>query len=64
MDLHRRIRQFLKSKGKVIISLPNTAIWFYRISILMNRFNYGEKGILDKSHHRFYTLNTARHLII
>ena len=63
IDLLRHISQFLKPEGKIIISLPNIAIWFYRISLLMGRFNYGEKGILDKGHLRFYTLNTARQLI-
>lgn len=63
MDLLRHTRQFLKPEGKIIISLPNIAIWFYRISLLIGRFNYGEKGILAKGHLRFYTLNTARQLI-
>lgn len=63
MDLLRHIGKFLKPEGKIIISLPNIAIWFYRISLLMGRFNYGEKGILDKGHLRFYTLDTARQLL-
>lgn len=57
------VRQFLKPEGKLIVSLPNIAIWFYRLSLLMGRFNYGEKGILDKTHLRFYTLDTARQLL-
>lgn len=61
--LLRHVSQFLKPEGKIIISLPNISIWFYRISLLIGRFNYGEKGILDEGHLRFYTLDTARKLI-
>ena len=63
MDFLRHVKQFLKPEGKIIISLPNIALWFYRISLLIGRFNYGNKGILDEGHLRFYTLNTARNLI-
>jgi len=63
MGLLRQVRQFLKPEGKIIISLPNIALWFYRISLLIGRFYYSEKGILDEDHLRFYTLNTARQLI-
>lgn len=52
------IQRFVKEDGKIIISVPNIAIWFYRLSLLVGRFNYGSKGILDETHVRFYTLST------
>ncbi|MDA2929804.1 bifunctional glycosyltransferase/class I SAM-dependent methyltransferase [Acidobacteria bacterium AH-259-O06] len=48
-------RRFLKESGRMILSTGNIAIWFYRLSLLLGRFNYGGKGILDKTHVRLYT---------
>lgn len=61
--LLKHVRCFLKPNGKVIISVPNIAIWFYRLSLLCGRFNYGDKGILDKTHTRLYTLDSIRQLV-
>ncbi|MBF0367047.1 MAG: methyltransferase domain-containing protein [Oligoflexia bacterium] len=54
---------FAKSDGKIIISVPNIAIWIYRLSLLLGRFNYGPKGTLDETHVRFYTLATFKQLL-
>ena len=61
--LLKHVRSFLKPNGKVIISVPNIAIWFYRLSLLCGRFNYGDKGILDHTHTRLYTLDSIRQLV-
>lgn len=58
-----RARQYLKKDGRIIVSLPNIAHWSIRLSLLAGRFNYGEKGILDKTHLHFYTYRTAQRLI-
>lgn len=57
------IRSFLRPDGSLIISTPNIANWYCRLSLLMGRFNYGPKGILDETHVKFYTLDTFRQLI-
>ena len=62
-ELLKHIRQFLKPEGKIIISVPNIAIWIYRLSLLVGRFNYGPKGTLDETHVRFYTRTTIYQLI-
>lgn len=59
-DVLKKVRTFLKPDGKIIISVPNIAIWFYRLSLACGRFNYGEKGILDETHVYLYTLDTIR----
>ena len=56
-------RKCLKSDGRLIISTGNIAIWFYRWSLLMGRFNYGPRGILDNTHVKLYTLDTFKALI-
>lgn len=48
----------LKPNGKYIISLPNTAHATVKINLLVNKFEYEEIGILDKTHIKFFTHKT------
>ena len=58
-----RARAYLKPDGKIIISVPNVAHWSVRLSLLFGVFQYGEKGILDRTHLHFYTLKSFRRLL-
>ena len=51
-------KKFLKDEGLMIVSTANIAIWFYRLSLALGRFNYGERGILDRTHVVLYTKNS------
>jgi 2-polyprenyl-3-methyl-5-hydroxy-6-metoxy-1,4-benzoquinol methylase len=62
-EVLRRLSKNLKSNGKVIVSTGNIAIWFYRLSLLLGRFKYGPRGILDETHVKLYTLDTFLDLI-
>jgi 2-polyprenyl-3-methyl-5-hydroxy-6-metoxy-1,4-benzoquinol methylase len=53
----------LQRDGCLIISVPNIANITIRLSLLMGRFNYTERGILDKTHLRFFTRRSARKLV-
>jgi 2-polyprenyl-3-methyl-5-hydroxy-6-metoxy-1,4-benzoquinol methylase len=53
----------LKESGKIIISLPNVANWVIRLSLLFGRFDYVDRGILDRTHLRFFTLRSAEKLM-
>ena len=59
-QLMRSARRFLKADGRLIISTPNVALWFYRLSLLAGRFEYGPRGVLDETHVRLYTRATFR----
>lgn len=59
----RRCIPGLKESGKIIISLPNVANWVIRLGLLFGRFNYADRGILDRTHLRFFTLRTAGQLM-
>jgi len=59
----RRAADFLLPDGRVIICLPNIAHWTIRTSLLMGKFEYTSAGILDVTHLRFFTPDTARKLI-
>jgi 2-polyprenyl-3-methyl-5-hydroxy-6-metoxy-1,4-benzoquinol methylase len=56
-------RELLGSDGSVIVSLPNVAHWRNRIDLLLGRWNYTEIGTLDRTHVKFFTLETSRKLI-
>jgi glycosyltransferase involved in cell wall biosynthesis len=53
----------LRENGRIIVSLPNVANITVRLMLLFGRFNYTERGILDRTHLRFYTHKTARRLL-
>ena len=47
----------------MIISTGNIAIWFYRLSLLLGRFEYDSRGILDDTHVRLFTRATFTRLL-
>jgi len=53
-------RRFLKEGGRLVISTPNIALWFYRLSLLVGRFEYGPRGVLDRTHVHLFTRATFR----
>lgn len=57
------INQNLKPDGIVIVSLPNVANLYVRLHLLMGKFNYQDRGILDRTHLRFFTRDTFRELL-
>jgi SAM-dependent methyltransferase len=53
----------LEKDGLIFISVPNVANLTMRISLLFGRFNYSDRGILDRTHLRFFTQRTFTALI-
>jgi 2-polyprenyl-3-methyl-5-hydroxy-6-metoxy-1,4-benzoquinol methylase len=62
-QLLRSARRHLKPDGRLLISTPNIANWFYRLSLLAGRFEYGPRGILDETHVHLFTHATFRRLV-
>ena len=54
------IRRSLKSDGYLFVSVPNIANITVRLGLLFGIFEYRDRGILDNTHLRFYTLRTIR----
>ena len=52
----------LKPEGVVVASLPNVAHGDVRLALLRGSFRYRDLGLLDRTHIRFFTLETAREL--
>lgn len=45
------------------ISVPNVANLWIRLNLLMGRFDYAERGILDRTHLRFFTRKTISTMV-
>lgn len=57
-------RAHLKTDGKMIISLPNVRHFTCALPLLLKgEFAYQERGILDKTHLRFFTQKSGTKLI-
>ena len=56
-------RALLEPGGQLIVSLPNIANITTRLALLFGQFNYTERGLLDRTHVRFFTRKTARRFL-
>lgn len=59
----QRARPALKKTGEIIVSVPNIANFVIRLSLLAGRFDYCDRGILDRTHLRFFTLSSLRKMM-
>jgi 2-polyprenyl-3-methyl-5-hydroxy-6-metoxy-1,4-benzoquinol methylase len=59
----RTLSANLRDTGAVIISLPNIANIYARLSLLLGRFDYQDRGIFDRTHLRFFTRKTFRQFL-
>lgn len=50
-----RLIKLQKPNAEFLISVPNVANIWVRINLLIGKFDYTEKGILDRTHLRFFT---------
>jgi len=58
------VQKLLAPGGKVIVSVPNVAHLSVAIPLLFRRrFTYGDAGILDRTHVRFFVEDTAIQLM-
>jgi SAM-dependent methyltransferase len=62
--LLKDVRPLLKpAAGTIVVSVPNVANIAVRLMLLFGSFDYADRGILDRTHVRFYTRKTARELL-
>ena len=57
------LRPPLRPGGLLLVSLPNVANVTVRLSLLAGRFPRTDRGILDRTHLRFFTRRTGRELL-
>jgi 2-polyprenyl-3-methyl-5-hydroxy-6-metoxy-1,4-benzoquinol methylase len=58
-----RINDSIPSDSSIILSVPNVANIWVRLNLLFGKFDYSERGILDKTHLRFFTRSTFIRMI-
>ncbi|MFP5501503.1 MAG: methyltransferase domain-containing protein [Candidatus Sericytochromatia bacterium] len=58
-----RLTDRLAPGGHAVVSLPNVALWLWRLKLLFGRFDYMPKGPMDETHLRFFTRASAERLL-
>ena len=53
-------KKILKDGGRIIVSIPNIANLYVRLNLLIGRFPYADRGILDRNHLHFFTYGSAK----
>jgi SAM-dependent methyltransferase len=61
-DLLRSLSGYLDTGGRFLVSLPNVVHWSVRASVALGRFEYANRGLLDRGHLRFFTRRSALRL--
>ena len=57
-----QITSVLAPGGSVIVSVPNFGHWYPRLRVMLGRFDYDRRGILDRDHVRFFTKRSFERL--
>ena len=59
----KKLRNCSQCRGsKMLITTPNIAFLPMRLMLLIGSFNYGKRGILDRTHTRLFTFKSLRRL--
>jgi 2-polyprenyl-3-methyl-5-hydroxy-6-metoxy-1,4-benzoquinol methylase len=61
-DFLTEICSCLSGATKLLVSLPNVAFGGQRLSLLNGSFDYIDSGLLEKTHLRFFTIDSAKEL--
>lgn len=52
-----------KPGARVFVSVPNAVVWTNRLSWALGRVRYDDTGVMDRTHIRFFTFDTATDLV-
>jgi 2-polyprenyl-3-methyl-5-hydroxy-6-metoxy-1,4-benzoquinol methylase len=53
----------LRPEGRILVSIPNVANAAVRLALLQGNWDYTDKGLLDRTHLRFFTLESFCELL-
>ncbi|MEW6727928.1 MAG: class I SAM-dependent methyltransferase [Pseudomonadota bacterium] len=59
-----RLRGFLKPEGYAVLSIPNIGHAAIIAALLGGRFDYRDKGLLDRTHLRFFTRTSIEDMLL
>lgn len=63
-DVLVKIHRYLKPSGTVLASIPNMMHYSVILDLLKGNFTYQDRGILDRTHMRFFTLNEIKRMFM
>jgi glycosyltransferase involved in cell wall biosynthesis len=55
-------RRCLRPQGLLLASVPNFGHWYPRLRVAAGRFDYDQRGILDRTHLRFFSKQSFRRM--
>ncbi|MBN1355653.1 class I SAM-dependent methyltransferase [bacterium] len=56
------LKECLVPGGFILVAMPNIAYWHMRWHLLTGKFEYGDTGLLDRTHLRFFTFDSFQKL--
>ena len=59
----RNIEQIIQDSSRILVSIPNSGHWYFRLKILFGKIEYTNNGLFDKTHLRFFTKKSSKELI-
>lgn len=59
----QQVTRLLRPGGTLLLSTANVAYLPMRLSLLLGQFNYGKRGILDRTHKRLFTVGSFTKLL-
>ena len=54
---------YVRSGGRVVVSIPNVASYGARLNLLRGQFRYEDSGLYDRTHLRFFTRETLTEML-
>jgi SAM-dependent methyltransferase len=61
-ELLSQLRDRLQADGEVLVSIPSISHWYPRLRVAAGRFDYDQRGPLDRGHLRFFTQRTMERM--
>lgn len=61
--LLRALHRVMTPQSQLIVALPNLLNYRYRWELMRGRLEYQDTGVLDRTHYRFFTFESATRLL-
>jgi 2-polyprenyl-3-methyl-5-hydroxy-6-metoxy-1,4-benzoquinol methylase len=63
VEVLTKVKPLIAPTGYLVASIPNVAHRSLRLSLLFGEFDYGDMGLLDRTHLRFFTIRTIEKMM-
>ena len=57
-----KLTPLLREGGQAVACIPNVQHWTILVNLLMGRWEYADEGLMDRTHLRFFTVDSMRKL--